>query len=223
MTLILLDLLVSYGYLAVLLVITLECMGLPAPGKTVLLVAAVTAGTTHQLSLPLVIGAAAAGAIVGNSLGYWIGYTGGASLLLGFGRLVRLNERKLKLGVYLFQRHGGTVVFFGRFVGVLLMWAGFLAGIHHMRWTRFLCYNVLGGIFWATSYGFLGYLLGTNVYQLVGPLGLVILGLMACITATLFLLLRRSLRHWEAEAEQLLPGSLEQYVCSYKNGRRTRG
>ena len=61
MTLILLDLLVSYGYLAVLLVITLECMGLPAPGKTVLLVAAVTAGTTHQLSLPLVIGAAAAG------------------------------------------------------------------------------------------------------------------------------------------------------------------
>jgi membrane protein DedA with SNARE-associated domain len=213
-------LLINYGYLAVLLVVALESMGIPAPGETILLVAAVTAGTTRALSLPLVIAAAASGAIVGDNLGYWMGSSGGTRLFHRYGHLIRLNERKLKLGVYLFQRHGGKVVFFGRFVMVLRMWAAFLAGMHQMRWTRFLCYNALGGILWASSYGIFGYLLGTNVYQLTGPLGLVLLGLAVCVTTTLFLLLRRSERHWEAEAERLLPGSLEQYVAYAETGRK---
>jgi membrane protein DedA with SNARE-associated domain len=162
----LLHLLTNYGYLAVLLVVALESMGIPAPGETMLLVAAVTAGTTRALSLPLVIAAAASGAILGDNLGYWIGSAGSTRLLHRYGHLVRLNERKLKLGVYLFQRHGGKVVFFGRFVTVLRMWAAFLAGAHRMRWMHFLCCNALGGILWATGYGLLGYLLGSNVSDL---------------------------------------------------------
>jgi len=161
----------TYGYGAVLLVVALESMGVPAPGETVLLAAAITAGTTRVLSLPLVIGAAAGGAVLGDNLGYWIGTTGGARLLLRYGYLVRINERKLKLGLVLFQQHGGKVVFFGRFVTVLRMWAAWLAGIYHLRWTRFLWCNALGGLLWATSYGLGGYLLGTTVYRLTGPLG----------------------------------------------------
>src|SRR6266566_7063732 len=91
-------LLASYGYLAVLLV------------------AAIAAGTTHQLSIAWVIVAAAGGAILGDNLGFWVGHEGGYRLLRRYGRYIRLDERRLKLGQYLFLKHGGKVVFFGRFV-----------------------------------------------------------------------------------------------------------
>jgi site-specific recombinase XerD len=88
--------------------------------------------------LPLVILAAVGGAILGDNLGFWVGREGGFRLLRRYGRYIRLDERKLKLGVYLFRRHGGKVVFFGRFVAVLRAWAAFLAGIARMRWLAFL-------------------------------------------------------------------------------------
>src|SRR5918911_729516 len=80
------------------------------------------------------IAAAAAGAILGDNLGFWVGREGGYRLLRRYGYLVRLDERKLKLGHYLFQRHGGKVVFFGRFVAVLRALAAFLAGANGMAW-----------------------------------------------------------------------------------------
>src|SRR5258706_2179629 len=141
-------LLATYGYWAVLLVVGLESTGIPLPGETMLVAAAIYAGTTHQLSIQWVIAAAAAGAILGDNLGFWVGREGGYRLLRRYGHLVRLNERKLKLGLYLFRRRGGTVVFFGRFVAVLRMWAAFLAGTHRMEWKRFLLFNALGGIAW---------------------------------------------------------------------------
>jgi membrane protein DedA with SNARE-associated domain len=207
----LLHLLIHYGYFAVLLIVAIESMGVPAPGETILLAASVTTGTTRALSLPLVIAAAASGAIVGDNLGYWIGYTGGTRLLHRYGHLIRLSERKRKLGLYLFQKHGGKVVFLGRFVTVLRMWAAFLAGTHHMSWRRFLCYNALGGIIWATCYGLGGYLLGTQVYRLTGPIGLatILLAILGIITLSLFV--RRYEHQWEEEAERAFPGSLDLY------------
>jgi membrane protein DedA with SNARE-associated domain len=207
----LLHLLIRYGYFAVLFIVALESMGVPAPGETILLAASVIAGTTRELSLPLVIAAAAGGAILGDNLGYWMGYIGGARLLSRYGHLIRFTERKRKLGLYLFRKHGGKVVFLGRFVTVLRMWAALLAGTHHMSWTRFLCYNALGGIIWATCYGTGGYLLGTQVYRLTGPLGLVtiLLAIVGLIIATLFL--RRYEHQWEEEAERAFPGAIDQY------------
>jgi membrane protein DedA with SNARE-associated domain len=131
-------LLATYGYGAVFLCITIESTGIPFPGETMLLIAAIAAGTTHQLSIPLVIVAAASGAILGDNLGFWIGREGGYHLLRRYGRFVRLDERKLKLGQYLFLKHGGKVVFFGRFVTVLRAWAASLSGTNQMRWSRFL-------------------------------------------------------------------------------------
>jgi len=95
---------------------------------------------------PVVIAAAASGAILGDNLGFWIGREGGYRLLRRYGRYIRLEERRLKLGQYLFMRHGGKVVFFGRFVAVLRAWAAFLAGTNRMRWPRFLLFNAAGGI-----------------------------------------------------------------------------
>ena len=96
-------------------------------GDTMLLVAAIYAGRTQRMSLLLVIVAAAAGAILGDNVGFWVGREGGYRLLRRYGRFVRLDERKLKLGLYLFRKHGGKAVFFGRFVTVLRAWAAFLA------------------------------------------------------------------------------------------------
>ncbi|MFL5628917.1 MAG: DedA family protein [Ktedonobacteraceae bacterium] len=115
--------LTAYGYWAVLFFVAIESAGIPLPGESMLLVAAIYAGTTHRFSIPLVIAAAASGAILGNNLGYWVGREGGYRLLRRYGRYIRLDERKLKLGQYLFRKHGGKVVFFGRFIAVLRTWA----------------------------------------------------------------------------------------------------
>src|SRR5215469_10161596 len=178
----------TYGYLAVLLFIAIESTGIPFPGETMLLVAAVYSGTTHRLSIPLVIVAAASGAILGDNLGFWVGREGGFRLLRRYGRYIRLDERKLKLGLYLFRKHGGKVVFFGRFIAVLRAWAAFLAGTNRMRWPVFLLFNTLGGSVWATVYGLGGYFLGDNIHRFAAPVGTItlVLGVLIILAALVF-------------------------------------
>ncbi len=198
------QLLVTYGYWAVLLFVAIESTGIPFPGETMLLVAAIYAGATQRLSIVLVIGAAAAGAILG-------GREGGYRLLRRYGHLIRLEERKLKLGQYLFMKHGGKVVFFGRFVAVLRAWAAFLAGTNRMRWPRFLFFNATGGIVWATLYGLGGYLLGDNVHRFTGLVGAVALVLAVLVILAFLVFLRRNEQRLEEEAERALPGPLYAY------------
>ena len=138
--------LAAYGYWAVLLFVAIESTGIPLPGETMLLVAAIYAGATYSLAIPLVIAVAALGAIVGDNLGYWVGREGGYRLLRRYGRYIRLDEGKLKLGQYLFRKYGDKVVFFGRFIAVLRAWAAFLAGTNRMPGASFLLFNSPGGI-----------------------------------------------------------------------------
>jgi membrane protein DedA with SNARE-associated domain len=118
---------------------------------------------------------------------------------------VRLDERKLKLGQYLFLRHGGKVVFFGRFVAVLRTWAAFLAGVNRMPWGRFLFFNAAGGIVWASVFGIGGYVLGDNVERFVGPVGLATAALVAVLTLTAVILVRRYEQRLADAAERALP------------------
>lgn len=200
-----------YGYWAVLVFVSIESIGIPFPGETMLLVAAIYAGTTHQLFIPFVIAAAAAGAILGDNIGFFIGREGGYRLLRRYGRYIRLDERKLKLGQYLFKKHGGKVVFFGRFVAVLRALAAFLAGTNRMPWPRFLVFNALGGIIWATIYGLGGYYLGKNIQRFTGPVGtvLIILAIIAFIAFIIFV--RFNEKRMEDAAEKEFPGSLDKY------------
>ena len=198
----------SYGYLAVLVFVAIESTGIPFPGETMLLAAAIVAGTSHHLSIVLVIAAAAAGAILGDNVGFWVGHEGGYRLLRRYGRSIHIDERKLKLGQYLFQKHGGKVVFFGRFVAVLRAWAAFLAGTNRMQWLRFLVYNAAGGIIWATIYGLGGYFLGSNVHLFTGPIGIITIVLAALILIVFFFLLRHNEKRLEDEAEKAIPGPL---------------
>jgi len=197
-----------YGYWAVLVFVAIESTGIPFPGETMLLAAAVYAGTTHHLAIALIIAAAAAGAIIGDNLGFWVGREGGFRLVRRYGHVVHLDERKIKLGQYLFLRHGGKVVFFGRFVAVLRAWAAFLAGTDHMPWPRFLVFNAAGGILWAILYGLGGYALGNNIHRVTGPVGIVLVILAAAILIGFFVYLRRNEKRLEEEAVQALPGPL---------------
>jgi membrane protein DedA with SNARE-associated domain len=201
----LLGLLAAYGYLAVFLFIGIESMGIPFPGETMLITAAIYAGNTHRLNIILVIAAAAAGAIAGDNLGYGIGHWGGYRLLRRYGRLIRLHEGRLKLGQYLFREHGGKVVFFGRFVSVLRAYAAFLAGTNRMPWRRFLVFNAAGGIIWATVFGTGAYLLGQQISRL-SQTSAIVLGIVAVIViVAFFAFLRRNEERLMAEAEAAIP------------------
>jgi membrane protein DedA with SNARE-associated domain len=173
-----------------------------------LIAAAIYAGTTHDLDILFVIVAAAIGSILGNIAGFWIGREGGYRLLLRYAHYIRLTERKIKLGQYLFLRHGGKIIFFARFIAVLRVFAAVLAGANRMSWSRFLLFNAAGGIVWATLYGAGSYYLGDRVLlwtEHTGMAGMV--GAIILVSAAL-VLLRRHEAHLQIEAEQALPGPL---------------
>jgi membrane protein DedA with SNARE-associated domain len=218
-------LLITYGYLAVFIFIAIESTGIPFPGETMLLVAAIYAGTTHHLSIPLVIMAAALGAIVGDNLGFLVGRVWGYRLLSRYGCYIHLDKRKLKLGQYLFMKHGGKVVFFGRFVAVLRAWAAFLAGTNRMWWSSFLLFNVLGGIVWATLFGLGGYFLGDTIHRLTGPVATISIVLAVFLMIAFIVFVRRNEHRLVAEAERALPGPLESYQpnARQKQMRRQHG
>ena len=200
--------LVDYGYLAVFALVAVESVGVPVPGETMLIIAAVYAGATGKLSIGLVVAVAAAGAIVGDNVGYLVGRVGGWRLLRRYGHYVRIDERKLKLGRYLFMRHGGKVVFFGRFVGILRTYSAALAGANHMRFRRFLAFNASGGVIWAAIYGF-GYYYVADILERLGTPVSIALGLIAAAVAiAIFLFIRRNIAAWEEQAEIALPGPL---------------
>jgi membrane protein DedA with SNARE-associated domain len=134
-------LIAHYGYAAIFLVVMLESAGIPMPGETILISAAVLAGTKHALDIRWVIAAAAGGAIVGDNVGFWAGREFGEPLLEKWGHLVGLDARKRMLGRYLFARYGGSIVFFGRFIALLRAFAAVLAGANGLAPWRFFVFN----------------------------------------------------------------------------------
>jgi len=198
----------TYGYGVIAGIVALEGMGIPVPGETALIVAAIYAQRTHHLTIGLVIAAAAAGAIVGDNTGFFIGRELGYRLVLRFGRYIGLTESRIKLGQYLFRRHGGKVVFVARFVAVLRTLAALLAGLNDMPWRRFVLFNAAGGTLWATVYGTGAYWLGKQIEHLARPVGLA-LGAVAVILIVIGLrFLRRHEAQLRTEAERALPGPL---------------
>jgi undecaprenyl-diphosphatase len=182
-------LLATYGYLALLGLVFLESLGVPLPGETALLTAAALSAT-GRLAFPGVLVAAAAGAIAGDACGYWIGRLGGLRLLQRYGRLVRLDDRKLEKGRRFFQRHGGKTVFLGRFVALLRTTAALLAGVSRMPYLRFTLFNAAGGICWTTLVGALGYAFGRNlpaVERWIAQAGAMAVLLLALVVALPFL------------------------------------
>ena len=198
----------DYGLLVVAAVVGLEGVGAPVPGETALIVASVIAGTKHELSIVAVILTAAGASFVGRTLGYLIGRNFGYWLLLKYGGYFLITEARIKLGQYLFLRHGGKIVIVAQFIPVLRTLAGILAGANRMPQGRFLLANGFGALIWAAFFGVAAYMLGRQVEKLAGS-AVVILGLVAvaAIVAGAHFV-RGHEAQLAAKAEQALPGPL---------------
>lgn len=196
------------GYGAVAGAVAIESIGVPFPGETTLVAASLYAGASHRLSIVLIVAVAAGGAILGDNIGFWIGREFGFRLLVRYGPYIRLTEPRIKLGQYLFRRHGGKVVFFGRFIAILRALAAFLAGANRMTWPHFLIFNAAGAIAWASIYGFGAYFLGTAIDRLVGPVGIALGVLAVAVLIALGVFLHQNEKRLEEEAERALPGPI---------------
>jgi membrane protein DedA with SNARE-associated domain len=188
----LISLILTYGPWIIFGVVALESAGVPLPGETILVSAALLAATTAQIDIVVVVLAAATGAIVGDGLGYMVGRRLGLPFLRRYGRYIRLDEDRLLIGRYLFLRYGNAVVFFGRFIAVLRMFAALLAGANSMPAGRFFFFNITGGVCWACLFGFGAYAVGAEIYKISGTLSMISLGLFIAAGYALSIFIRRN-------------------------------
>ena len=175
----------DYGLLFLFGIVCLESAGAWLPGETALIAAAIYASNGH-LSIIGVIAVAAAGAIIGDNIGYWLGREGGRRLLYRYSLLARFADRVLPPAERFFERHGGKAVFFARFFGGVRVTGAWMAGITRMSWWKFLFWNAAGGIVWAVGVGVIAFYGGhaasdvIEEYGLYGGIGgvvIVVLGL----------------------------------------------
>jgi membrane protein DedA with SNARE-associated domain len=186
----------SLGYLLPA-IIGLESMGIPSPGETALVAAAVLAsqGKLH-IWLVLVIGISSA--IVGDNIGYWLGRKFGRDVLERPGPFHKRRLRIIAIGDRFYDKHGAKAVFIGRWIALVRFAAAWMAGINEMRVIEFVFWNALGGITWGITYGLVGYYGGKSaghVLSQIGIAGAVVLALM--FVGTLVYLRRK-----EAEEER---------------------
>lgn len=176
----------DYGLIALFLIVMLESGGVPLPGETALVAAGVFA-SRGELNIVEVIVVAAAAAIIGDNLGYWIGRTGGRKLLERSKFLSRWTKDVLPWAEGFFHRHGAKTIFIGRFFSILRVTAAWMAGVSRMPWLKFLAWNAAGGICWAVLVGLVAYYAGhaaadaISRYGLIGGVALVALAVLAFI------------------------------------------
>jgi membrane protein DedA with SNARE-associated domain len=182
------------GYPLLFVLVMSEAGGVPIPGETALIAAAVLA-SRGKLQIELVILIAIAGAIVGDNIGYLIGRKGGRWLLERPGMFRRQRLEVLRVGEPFFADHGPKAVFFGRFLLGLRVWASWLAGATRMRWRSFVLWNALGAIAWASGVGLIAYFLGHSASNAIEAFG--IYGLIAVLVAIVggLVLRRRHVSH----------------------------
>lgn len=152
-----------YGYIAVALGILLEDFGLPTPGETLLITGAIGA-SQGALNIWLLLLLGWAGGVIGDNIGYVIGYTGGHRLMLRFGSRIGITDAKLRRVERYFARRGSVVILFARFVVVLRQFNGIVAGTLEMQWWRFVILNAIGAALWVGFWGGFAYVLGKRFY-----------------------------------------------------------
>jgi membrane-associated protein len=175
----------NVGYSVVFALIAIETMGIPVPGETALIAAALLAHDGKMDIVPLIVIASAA-AIIGDNVGFAIGRKGGRRLFELPGPFHRQRIDSLAIGEPFFAKHGPKAVFLGRWVAGLRIASAWLAGMNKMPWPRFLFWNALGGICWATSIGLGIYLLGHAFENVIGVGGIVAAGLVSGLLVGIF-------------------------------------
>ena len=191
------DLLNTWGYGVVFAAMVLESAGLPLPGETVTLLGGYAAGSGH-LNLAGVIAAASSGAMVGDSIGYWVGRRAGWPLLLRVGRLLRQSPGQMETLRIQFLNHAGKSVLLGRFVAVLRVLAGPMAGAVGMPYGRFLVFNCTGALLWATTMVSLAWLGGRWIPFQRMVEGVLQFGIGALVLVALIVAVPKLVSWWES-------------------------
>jgi membrane protein DedA with SNARE-associated domain len=198
-------------YLTVAGVIGLESLGIPLPGEIVLVSAALLSSRNLGIDPMWVAICGSAGAIVGDSIGYAIGRKGGKRLFDWAGRKFpkHFGPEHLAKAERLFARRGVWAVFFGRFVAVLRILAGPLAGSLHMRYSKFLAANALGGIAWAGGTTYAVYYLGIVAEQWLSRFSYVALGLAVVVGVVVSLVVKKRMTHRREEENDLVESNAD--------------
>ena len=184
--------LIDYGLVLLFLLIAIESAGVPLPGETALIAAAIMTRPERggHWSLWLVIVVAAAAAIIGDNVGYWLGRVGGRKLISRWGFAERYAAKALPPAERFFQKHGAKTVFFGRFIALLRVTSAWLAGISKMHWWLFFLWNALGGIVWAAGVSLLAYWAGKAAADAVSHYGLYAVVAIIILVAVGYVVLR---------------------------------
>jgi membrane protein DedA with SNARE-associated domain len=178
-------LLEDYGLIILFLIVAAESSGVPLPGETALITTGVLASQGH-FAIEWVIVVAAAAAIIGDNIGYWIGREGGTKILAKWAFTRRLRDKYMPPTKRFFEKHGGKTIFFARFIAVLRVFGAWIAGITHMPWWRFILWNAAGGICWALLVGLVSYYLGHAAADAIQRWGLIGFGIAAVLAILLF-------------------------------------
>ena len=159
-----------YGLWAILLLVLLEDFGIPVPGETVLIAAAIYAGA-GRLNVVAVGIVGFVAAVLGDNIGYAIGRFGGRALVLRWGKYVFITEERLDKAESFFHRHGGKIIVVARFVEGLRQANGIIAGIAKMHWLRFVAFNMLGAALWVGTWVSVGYFAGQHITTIYNSIG----------------------------------------------------
>jgi membrane-associated protein len=162
----------QFGLLVVFFVVALESAGVPLPGETALVAAAILASQGHaSLTAVIVVGAVAA--ILGDNAGYWAGRVLGRGFLQRYDPVRRFSDRVLPPAERFFKRHGGKAIFLARWTSGLRVAGAWIAGFAHMQWWRFFFWNATGGIFWSATVCVVAYYFGRAAADAIGTYGLI--------------------------------------------------
>lgn len=174
----------QYGYLAVGGFLTLEDFGVPVPGETILIAAAVYAGA-GKLNIAVVMIVGVVAAVLGDNIGYAIGAYGGRRVVERYGKYVFITPERYEKAERFFQKRGGGIVIVARFIEGLRQLNGIIAGTSSMPWRRFVVFNIIGAVLWVGTWSMVGYFAGDHIdviyrevtkYSLYVLIGLVVVG-----------------------------------------------
>ena len=203
-----------WGYSAVAAVIGVESFGVPAPGQTIMVAAAIYAGA-GRLNVVAVGVIAFVAAVLGDNIGYWIGVRGGRRVVHRFGRYIFLTPERLERAEKFFARRGSRIVVAARFIDGLRQLNGVIAGITAMPWRTFLLYNAIGAALWVGWWTTISYVLGTHLVEIIDHTRpykwWAIAGITLCVTAYVILHVRHLRRRRTRDTEEE-PAEVEKSV-----------
>ncbi len=207
----------TYGYYGVFFMIFLESVGIPVPGEITLVAAGIYASTNPSTSPYLIVIASILGGGLGSVVGYIIGSSGGFRLVRKYGKRIGLNDERLKVGHYVFNKRGLVVVIAGRFVSVLRAFLGIFAGINKMNFKKFIVANFVGAVLWSLFYGIGSYKLGATINKVSSVMTyiLVPVAVIAIVGAIIFI--KKNESKLIKRAEEAYPGSIDEIMSNHLN------